>query len=405
MPKVDLSNYEGREQAYVKHCLLRKYLSRWGYKIGSKWDTLVFVDGFAGPWGAKDAEFTDASFGIGINSLKAAVEGLMQKRQRSIRGACIFVEKQPKPFAKLKAFAESHSTDRVRALALKGRFSENIPRIEKYLETVGINPFKFVFLDQKGWAATPMQELRPFVRKRPCELLFNLMTSFLTRFIDRQHLTPTYNALYGRPGVVERIRALPKGTGEREEMAVQEYCLSLRTICQFQYVSRAVILHPQNESIRYYLVFATNSLHGIEVFKSAEREATQIQKDVRFTTHLKKRGPALPGLFDDGAPESRLTAKLTKQYNDLARQKVSKLLTEKGTSPVGIQYSELFGEALAFPIVNHDDLLGWLKALKPHVEIVFSKSKDRPNPRNPSPFFNDRVVVVNAEAIERWKPK
>jgi hypothetical protein len=54
MPKVDLSNYEGREQAYVKHYLLEKYLSRWGYKTGSKWDPLVFVDGFAGPWGSKD---------------------------------------------------------------------------------------------------------------------------------------------------------------------------------------------------------------------------------------------------------------------------------------------------------------------------------------------------------------
>jgi hypothetical protein len=43
MPKVDLSNYEGREQAYVKHYLLGKYLSRWGYKTGSKWDPLVFV--------------------------------------------------------------------------------------------------------------------------------------------------------------------------------------------------------------------------------------------------------------------------------------------------------------------------------------------------------------------------
>ena len=110
MPKVDLSNYLGREQAYVKHHLLRKYLSRWGFKIRSKWDTLVFVDGFAGPWGAKDNEFADASFGIGINALRESIEGLTEKRRRSIRGACIFVEKKPHAFAKLKAFADSHST-------------------------------------------------------------------------------------------------------------------------------------------------------------------------------------------------------------------------------------------------------------------------------------------------------
>ena len=58
MPKVDLSNYEGgREQVYVKHYLLEKYLSSWGYIIGgSEWDSLVFIDGFAGPWGSRHKE-------------------------------------------------------------------------------------------------------------------------------------------------------------------------------------------------------------------------------------------------------------------------------------------------------------------------------------------------------------
>src|SRR5689334_13115347 len=165
MPKLDLTNYEGgREQAFVKHYLLRKYLSRWGFNIGSKWDTLVFIDGFAGPWGAKDTEFTDASFGIGIQALQAAITGLREKRNRSIRAACIFVEKKPKPFAKLDAFARSHSSDAVHAVALKGRFNKNISSINEFVAKIGDNPFKFIFLDQKGWAATPMHDLRPFVQ-------------------------------------------------------------------------------------------------------------------------------------------------------------------------------------------------------------------------------------------------
>ena len=50
MPKVDLAAYAGREQAYIKHCLLENYLPDWGYKIGQAWDNLIYVDGFAGPW-------------------------------------------------------------------------------------------------------------------------------------------------------------------------------------------------------------------------------------------------------------------------------------------------------------------------------------------------------------------
>jgi hypothetical protein len=93
MPKVDLANYVGgREQAYVKHCLLERYLSRWAYKIGSSWDLLVFVDGFAGPWGTKDKEFADASFGIAVRVLTEAVNGLKKVANLRVRGACIFVE-------------------------------------------------------------------------------------------------------------------------------------------------------------------------------------------------------------------------------------------------------------------------------------------------------------------------
>jgi len=45
MPRVDLTNYIGREQAYIKHCLLEEYLPEWAYKVGRVWDELVYVDG------------------------------------------------------------------------------------------------------------------------------------------------------------------------------------------------------------------------------------------------------------------------------------------------------------------------------------------------------------------------
>jgi three-Cys-motif partner protein len=141
MPKIDLTNYQGREQAFVKHCLLEKYLSQWGYIIGSSWDSLVFIDAFAGPWGAVDKEFMDASFGIATRALNDAVEGLWQARQRRVQGLCVFVEKKPSAFAKLNAFANSHSSERVHVKALKGRFIENLEAIDKYVAEIGINPF------------------------------------------------------------------------------------------------------------------------------------------------------------------------------------------------------------------------------------------------------------------------
>src|SRR5207253_635904 len=138
-------------------------------------------------------------------------------------------------------------TENVRAIALRGRFIEKLPEIQKLVARAGAGPFKFVFLDQKGWAAAPIRELRPFVAERSCEILFNLMTSFLTRFVDTETRAESYYRLFGRRGVLERIRALPKGTGQREEAAVKEYCKSLREICRFRYVAEAVVLDPAME--------------------------------------------------------------------------------------------------------------------------------------------------------------
>ena len=207
MPKIEFSNYEGgREQAYVKHCLLENYLAQLAYRVGQAWDAIVYIDGFAGPWGAKDSAFADASFGIAVRVLKDALAGLKEKYGKIARGLCIFVEKRPDAFSRLDAFAQSVSTDSVWAVALRGRFVERLPEIRKLAANAGKNPFKFVFLDQKGWAAAPISDLRPFVAERSCEILFNLMTSFLTRFVDTETRAESYRRLFGRPDRCEQIQ-------------------------------------------------------------------------------------------------------------------------------------------------------------------------------------------------------
>jgi three-Cys-motif partner protein len=388
MPNIDLTNYRGREHAFIKHYLLAKYLSRWGYKIGSKWDPLVFIDGFAGPWGAKDEDFTDASFGIAVRALNEAVEGL-SRINRSVHGACIFIEKEPQPFIKLDAFAKKHSTEAVRAVAFQGRFVDNIQTIDQYISTVGNNPFKLVFLDQKGWAAAPIKDLRKFLGSRSCELLFNVMTSFLTRFVDRETLTTSYQSLFGRRDVIDRIRSLSKGTGEREEAAVDEYCKSLREICGFQYVSQAVIMDASKERIRYYFVFATNSLHGIQVFKDAEAKAAEVQDQVRYQTKLEKQEQfGLP--FGGPTPKSAKARELQKRYIQRAREKV--LTTLVGHRSETIPYDTLYGEVMTLPLVTESELNHILLSLHPNVRLQLVGHRRK----KPMLFRGDSVETLNS---------
>ena len=59
---IALSDYAGREQSYVKHVFLERYLERLVHKTASIYPHIVYVDGFAGPWQSTNEKFEDTSF-------------------------------------------------------------------------------------------------------------------------------------------------------------------------------------------------------------------------------------------------------------------------------------------------------------------------------------------------------
>ena len=177
---------------------------------------------------------------------------------------------------------------------------------------------------------------------------------------------------------------------------MREYCKSLREICGFRYVSQAVILDPTKEKVRYHLVFATNSLRGIEVFKNAEMEAIQTQDEVRRDTRIKKTSQ--PGLFDDGPSRSPMMQQLHHRYSEQARENIIKVLSSNPGSVV--PYDDLFSEAMAFPVVSRDDLNDWLRELS-HVEIELNGF----HRKKPLLFKGDRIAIINSQGLHELLAK
>jgi hypothetical protein len=221
------------------------------------------------------------------------------------------------------------------------------------------------------------------------------MTSFLTRFVDTETRAESYDRLFGRPGVLERIRGLPKGTNEREEQAVKEYCKSLREVCGFRYVAEAVIFDPQMEKVKYYLVFATNHPRGIEVFKAAEIKAAKLQDEVRYEARVRKTQQE-EMMFGGSKPKSPKADLMRARYCSLARTKVIQILSAVRAGGA-VEYDALYEEAMPFPLVTPGDLQNWVAELAPRIQLKFGSSKQR---RKPQPDSDDRVVVVNPTAIK-----
>jgi three-Cys-motif partner protein len=160
MHKPDLTNYAGREQAYVKHYLLQQYLPELGYRVGRDWDSIAYIDGFAGPWQTKDPYYSDSSFGVAIAALRRCQLGLRNTHGRQVHMTSILVEQDHKAYSELKKFVERESATDFDVHALHGEFIQTIPAIEKFLRSSHVDPFRFVFLDPKGWARIPMRRLQ-----------------------------------------------------------------------------------------------------------------------------------------------------------------------------------------------------------------------------------------------------
>jgi three-Cys-motif partner protein len=388
MPDIDLSDYEGREQAYVKHRLLQKYLPDLVYKISTWCDALVFVDGFAGPWLTRDPQYADSSFGVALQKLRECQDGLKAKG-RDFKVRLILVEQDKDSYPRLAQFAKAKTEERCSIHALKGEFIKNIPAVNKLIEQTAHNTFRFILLDPTGWADIPMEALKTFVKGRSSEVLINLMTKDIIRFLDEDTRAKSYMKLFGREGVLEDLRKIPKE--ERADAAVREYCKSLKQQCEFEYVSSAVILEPKKEQIKYFLVYATNHPKGVEVFKAAENKVAKIQDAIRHEIDLGGQGELAFASTETASPFAR---RLHRQYSERARTKViDALLTDQSKSE--LPYSRVFCEGMAFPLVTPNDLIEWLRALEPHIEIRLEGA----HRKKPSPSGNDRVVVINRQQL------
>ena len=97
---VALSDYTGREQSYVKHVFLERYLERLVHKTASVYSHIVYVDGFAGPWQSANEKLEDTSFGIALNALRQAKVS-WKDRGRDMKMSAYLVERDPEAYKRL----------------------------------------------------------------------------------------------------------------------------------------------------------------------------------------------------------------------------------------------------------------------------------------------------------------
>ena len=344
--------YEGREQSGLKHYFLETYLEKLVYKIGSTGEvTINYVDGFAGPWEIKDENGDDCSPVIAIKKLQKIQSELMA-RNIKLDFRCLFIEKDQDSFDKLKALTSKY--DPAKVIIINEEFENVIDKVSGFI-SYGTKPFAFLFVDPTGWTGFGLNAMSRLLKGRFREILINFMTKDIRRFIDSniKQLDPSFEKLYGTKAFQDQWKML-QGQ-EREDAMVKVYCHQLREIGGFSHVVSSPILNPKKDTTHFHLVYGTNSLHGLIVFRDVERRALQVQESIRAAMEEKKEeillGNFLPGMsLGEIKNEDNITyvEKLIERYTETGKVFLLKRIYEART----IRYDDLLEVGLQLNMIS-----------------------------------------------------
>ena len=268
----EVGYYRGREQTYLKHFFLERYLERVAYVIGWNYPQFVYVDGFSGPWKSEDEAFEDTSFIIAINKLRQVQTGLMKAGKRpNIR--CLFIEKEPTAFHELKRATSSVSDITVEAL--HGEFEQQIPDILRFVGS----SFSLVFIDPAGWTGFGLRRIAPILQHQPGEVLINFMFDHINRFLldSRSEIAASFEELFGGPGWESAVQH----DQCREDAVVKLYRERMRATGGFRHITSTRILKPMANRSYFYLIYGTRHLKGLQEFRRVEKVAIDEQERVR----------------------------------------------------------------------------------------------------------------------------
>lgn len=334
---VDFAHYEGREQAFVKHTFLDKYLPALIGKVCSRYGEFVYVDGFAGPWQSAAGEnFDDTSFGIALKHMTAQ-RLLYLRKGRDVKMRAFLVEKDSNSFAQLRRAIDRFPE--IEATPLNGMMEDYTADIAS---SIPLAAFSFTLIDPKGFPE--IGALMPLLRRQNAEALVNFMFDFANRFAGMD-LIPKLEAwlsLAGRDGWRERVKGV--AGAEREQMYEELAVNALRATPGYTYAPVITVDKVFQNRPLYKLIFLSRHSEGLKVFRDSEEKVLDAQAKVRSVSKAKKRAASsvVGDLFADGAdavPNDR-SSQVIRRSRELAPLRLRERLVAAG--PKGMAWCDLW---------------------------------------------------------------
>lgn len=337
---IDFTHYSEREQAFVKHTFLDKYLPRLFGKVcspSSRYSEFVYIDGFAGPWKSAASEtFEDTSFGIALNHMTAQ-RLFYLKKGHNVKMRAFLVEKDHGAFSQLKEAVQKFPKVEVEPLNglmedYAGAIASSIPR----------EAFSFTLIDPKGFP--DIAKLAPLIKRQNAEALVNFMFDFANRFAGTD-LIPALEAWLSAVGSTGWSQKDIGLSGiEREKRLERLAAEALQVMGGYKYAPVISVDKVLHDRALYKLIFLSRRLEGLEVFRDTEFKTLDAQATVRSSTKAKKRAESSTNgdFFADrsDAIANDRSSQIIRRSQENAAIEVTKRL--KTASSLGVSWGDLW---------------------------------------------------------------
>lgn len=245
-----------------KHLVLGRYMKAW-LPIMTRWnESVLFVDGFAGP-----GEYSGGEEGSPLVVLRALAEhqGL---EQMSGRLDCLFIENNSDRADHLEALIRRTDFDIPRNCRYQVLRSDFDVALSSFLddseEGVRFFPPSFVMIDPFGVSGVRMSLIRRIFENPKSEVYFSLMHDWINRFLGHPNFESHLDDLFGCPEWREALGLV--GFNERKTFLFDLYARQLKA-AGAKYVVHFELY--EGEKLVYAIFFGTQSLTGCDKMKEA----------------------------------------------------------------------------------------------------------------------------------------
>jgi three-Cys-motif partner protein len=378
---VAIDDYRGREQAYVKHVFLERYLERLVHKTASRYDHIVYVDGFAGPWQSASEQFKDTSFGIALNALRQA-KATWRASGRNVKMSAYLVEQDSGAYSKLAQIPARYPDVEVKTYP--GDFPKVLPAI---LSDIPEDAFTFFFIDPKGWRFR-LRDLSKMLERQNSEVIFNFMFDFINRAASMQNSAAGLDELipYGNwRSKLEEAETRGATSEVRKAILVDAFGESLAKLGRYDFVAETTVLRPLSDRALYCLCYATRHATGIEVFRDCQLQALQEQAKTRAATKV-KHAETVSGQGEIFESLHEMAPNELEQSLAASKVAAEQMLIElTPLAPAASIYGDVWPRILAKHVVRRPDVNQIGARLRKEGKIVFPDWE--PKKRVPQPSY------------------